>query len=169
MQQTILAIAGKPGLYKLVSRGKNNLIVESLDGHARMVVPEARDTITEGVAHAAARETIFVVERHLHALLPCHLHHAAIQTEILFAQIGRTEIAAIGQDGTTTIEVAVYHVPELVLYLPLLNWCVIPKPEGNGTPLLARLQEFATRKGSLGTSSQFRCKQDGKQGRFALE
>ena len=31
MQQTILAISGKPGLYKLVSRGKNNLIVEALD------------------------------------------------------------------------------------------------------------------------------------------
>ena len=32
MQQTILAISGKPGLYKLISRGKNNLIVEALDG-----------------------------------------------------------------------------------------------------------------------------------------
>lgn len=31
MQQTILAISGKPGLYKLVSRGNRNLIVESLD------------------------------------------------------------------------------------------------------------------------------------------
>ena len=31
MKQTILAISGKPGLYKLVSRGKNNLIVEALD------------------------------------------------------------------------------------------------------------------------------------------
>ena len=30
MQQTILSIAGKPGLYKLVSRGKMNLIVEAL-------------------------------------------------------------------------------------------------------------------------------------------
>ena len=29
--ETILAIAGKPGLYRLVSRGKMNLIVESLD------------------------------------------------------------------------------------------------------------------------------------------
>lgn len=29
--ETILSIAGKPGLYKLVSRGKMNLIVESLD------------------------------------------------------------------------------------------------------------------------------------------
>ena len=37
MQQTILAISGKPGLYKLVTRGKNNLIVEALDGtHRRM-------------------------------------------------------------------------------------------------------------------------------------
>ena len=31
MVQTILSIAGKPGLYKLVSSGKSNLIVESLD------------------------------------------------------------------------------------------------------------------------------------------
>lgn len=37
MQQTILAIAGKPGLYKLVTRSKNNLIVETLDAsHKRM-------------------------------------------------------------------------------------------------------------------------------------
>jgi dephospho-CoA kinase len=37
MQQTILAIAGKPGLYKLVTRSKNNLIVEALDAsHKRM-------------------------------------------------------------------------------------------------------------------------------------
>lgn len=31
MKTTVLAIAGKPGLYKLLSRGKNNLIVEALD------------------------------------------------------------------------------------------------------------------------------------------
>ena len=31
MKQTILAISGKPGLYKLVSRAKNSLIVEALD------------------------------------------------------------------------------------------------------------------------------------------
>ena len=29
--ETILSIAGKPGLYRLVSRGKQNLIVEALD------------------------------------------------------------------------------------------------------------------------------------------
>ena len=31
MLETILAISGKPGLYKLVSRGNHNLIVETLD------------------------------------------------------------------------------------------------------------------------------------------
>lgn len=31
MLETILAISGKPGLYKLVSRGNRNLIVESID------------------------------------------------------------------------------------------------------------------------------------------
>jgi len=37
MLETILAIAGKPGLYKLVSRGNRNLIVESIDSkHLRM-------------------------------------------------------------------------------------------------------------------------------------
>lgn len=39
MKETILSIAGKPGLYKLVTRGKNNLIVESLDeSHKRQPV-----------------------------------------------------------------------------------------------------------------------------------
>ena len=37
MKQTILAISGKPGLYKLVSRASNSLIVEALDEtHKRM-------------------------------------------------------------------------------------------------------------------------------------
>lgn len=31
MLETILAISGKPGLYRLVSRGNRNLIVESID------------------------------------------------------------------------------------------------------------------------------------------
>lgn len=37
MLETILAISGKPGLYKLVSRGNRSLIVESIDAsHKRM-------------------------------------------------------------------------------------------------------------------------------------
>ena len=46
MQQTILAIAGKPGLYKLVSRGKNNLIVEALDTTHRRQPAFGNDRIT---------------------------------------------------------------------------------------------------------------------------
>ena len=46
MQQTILSIAGKPGLYKLVSRGKNNLIVEALDGTHRRLPAFGTDRIT---------------------------------------------------------------------------------------------------------------------------
>lgn len=39
MVQTILSVAGKPGLFKLVSRGKSTLIVETLDNaHKRMPV-----------------------------------------------------------------------------------------------------------------------------------
>ena len=46
MKETILAIAGKPGLYKLVSRGKNNLIVEALDATHRRKPAFATDRIT---------------------------------------------------------------------------------------------------------------------------
>ncbi len=46
MKETILAIAGKPGLYKLVSRGKNNLIVEALDNTHRRMPAFGTDRIT---------------------------------------------------------------------------------------------------------------------------
>lgn len=46
MQQTILAISGKSGLYKLISRGKNNLIVEALDDTHRRMPAFATDRIT---------------------------------------------------------------------------------------------------------------------------
>ncbi len=44
--ETILSIAGKPGLYKLVSRGKMNLIVESVDEKHRRIPAFASDRIT---------------------------------------------------------------------------------------------------------------------------
>ena len=46
MLQTILAISGKPGLYKLVSRAKNSLIVEVLDETHRRMPAFASDRIT---------------------------------------------------------------------------------------------------------------------------
>lgn len=44
--ETILSIAGKPGLYKLVSRGKMNLIVESLDETRRRMPAFFTDRVT---------------------------------------------------------------------------------------------------------------------------
>lgn len=46
MDYTILSIAGKPGLYKLVSRAKMNLIVETLDATRRRVPVFASDRVT---------------------------------------------------------------------------------------------------------------------------
>lgn len=44
--ETILSIAGKPGLYRLVSRGKMNLIVEALDGTHRRLPAFSTDRVT---------------------------------------------------------------------------------------------------------------------------
>ncbi len=45
MLRTILSISGKPGLYKLVSRAKNNLIVEILDETHRRLPAFSTDRI----------------------------------------------------------------------------------------------------------------------------
>ena len=57
MQQTILAISGKPGLYKLVTRGKNSLIVEALDATHRRMPAFATDRITSLADIAMFTET----------------------------------------------------------------------------------------------------------------
>lgn len=44
--ETILSISGKPGLYKLVSRGKVNLIVEALDATHHRMPAFATDRVT---------------------------------------------------------------------------------------------------------------------------
>lgn len=46
MYYTILSVAGKPGLYKLVSRAKMNLIVEAIDETHRRVPVFASDRVT---------------------------------------------------------------------------------------------------------------------------
>lgn len=46
MLQTILAISGKPGLYKLVSRANNSLIVEALDSTHKRMPAFSTDRIT---------------------------------------------------------------------------------------------------------------------------
>ena len=57
MQQTILAIAGKPGLFKLISRGKSNLIVEALDATHRRQPAFGTDRITSLADIATYTET----------------------------------------------------------------------------------------------------------------
>ena len=46
MKQTILSIAGKPGLYKLVSHAKMPLIVETIDAKKKRIPPFATDRVT---------------------------------------------------------------------------------------------------------------------------
>lgn len=46
MQKTILAIAGKPGLYQLVSRAKMSLIVEAIDSTHKRMPAFASDRVT---------------------------------------------------------------------------------------------------------------------------
>lgn len=45
MLKTILSIAGKPGLFKLISRGRGSLIVESLDENKRRMPAFATDKV----------------------------------------------------------------------------------------------------------------------------
>ncbi len=56
-QQTILAISGKPGLYKLVSRAKNSLIVETLDETHKRIPAFATDRLTSLADIAMFTET----------------------------------------------------------------------------------------------------------------
>ncbi len=46
MQDTILAISGKPGLYRLVSQGRGMLIVETIDAAKKRVPAGARERVT---------------------------------------------------------------------------------------------------------------------------
>ncbi len=46
MKETIIAVSGKPGLYKLVSRGNNNLIVETVDATKKRLPVFASDRVT---------------------------------------------------------------------------------------------------------------------------
>ena len=57
MKQTILAISGKPGLYKLVSRTKNSFIVEALDETHKRLPAFGTDRITSLADIAMFTET----------------------------------------------------------------------------------------------------------------
>lgn len=46
MQDTILAISGKPGLYRLLTQGRGALIVETIDDTKKRLTAGARDRVT---------------------------------------------------------------------------------------------------------------------------
>ena len=46
MQDTILAIYGKPGLYRLISQGRGMLIVETVGADKKRLPAGARDRVT---------------------------------------------------------------------------------------------------------------------------
>lgn len=46
MQDTILAISGRPGLYRLLTQGRGMLIVETIDAHKKRISVGARDRVT---------------------------------------------------------------------------------------------------------------------------
>ncbi len=46
MKDTILAISGRPGLYRLVSQARNMLIVETIDADKKRTTVGARDKVT---------------------------------------------------------------------------------------------------------------------------
>ena len=48
MLKTILAISGKPGLYKLISQAKNMLIVEAVENKKRMPIYASDKVISLG-------------------------------------------------------------------------------------------------------------------------
>ena len=51
MQDTILAIAGKPGLYRLVSQGRGMLIVETVSADKKRVSVGKSDRIVRPYSH----------------------------------------------------------------------------------------------------------------------
>ena len=57
MLQTILSISGKPGLYKLISRGKMGLIVETLDEKKKRMPAFSNDRVTSLADIAMFTET----------------------------------------------------------------------------------------------------------------
>lgn len=46
MQEVILAISGRPGLYRLVSRGRGTLIVETIDATKKRFAAGPREQVT---------------------------------------------------------------------------------------------------------------------------
>ena len=88
MEQTILAISGKPGLYKLISRGKGNLIVESLDeivkGHSCQLLAMIAESFGQARVEIDSREQQPIVFGGLsqHIMVPV-LHNGSLRELVI--------------------------------------------------------------------------------------
>lgn len=92
MKDTILAISGKPGLYRLISSGRNMLIVESIDAEKRRIPAGARDrvtSLTDVTMYTTTEDTplmkIFQNIADRYEAKPVPLHHKTSGTEELEA------------------------------------------------------------------------------------
>ncbi|MBP5257996.1 MAG: DUF5606 domain-containing protein [Prevotella sp.] len=95
--ETILSISGKPGLYKLVKRGKMNLIVESLDERHRRIPAFATDRVTslaDIAMYTDAEEvplmTVLISMRDKEGGKECSIHYKKADSKALreyFAEI----------------------------------------------------------------------------------
>lgn len=92
MQDTILAISGKPGLYKLLSQGRGMLIVEAIDETKKRMPAGARDRVTSlnNVSMYTNEEDKPLME----IFQSIYDHEGGKATEINYKTAGNDELAA---------------------------------------------------------------------------
>ena len=92
MQDTILAISGKPGLYKLLSQGRGMLIVEAIDETKKRMPAGARDRVTSlnDVSMYTNEEDKPLME----IFQSIYDHEGGKATEINYKTAGNDELAA---------------------------------------------------------------------------
>ena len=92
MQDTILAISGKPGLYKLLSLGRGMLFVEAIDETKKRMPAGARDRVTSlnDVSMYTNEEDKPLME----IFQSIYDHEGGKATEINYKTAGNDELAA---------------------------------------------------------------------------
>ena len=92
MQDTILAISGKPGLYKLISQGRGMLIVETIDATRKRLPAGARDRVTS--LNDVSMYTNDEDQPLMNIFQSIYDHEGGKATEINYKTAGNDELAA---------------------------------------------------------------------------
>lgn len=103
-------------------------LVKPLHRIAGVVVHESRYPRSVDSPHAAAREAVLVIHRHVGSHPARRLHRPAVDLEVLRREVSRAEASAEGQDGTAPIAVGQHHLLQLPLHLVAPHGGVVPKP-----------------------------------------